>query len=297
MSPAIMKSELQRILGAYILCIGKRSMPQVLTHLWSTFIALLVASKGVPPLPSAIKVLVTSYSMTLSVFLLNDIIDFEVDRINELDRPIAQGKVSRGEAMSLVILLSIVSIILSLSLNLGAFLLCVIFLALGLTYSAPHIYLKGRSFMSKPLISATGIAITSLIGGAALGSLSPQVLFTGFLFFVTLFGATPLMDLKDIKGDRESGYKTLALIRGPSFVIGSAIMTFASLAVITLLGYPHLGFNVLTPMLITVSVLAIAWLIFSLRNRWQEPIYFQKTIRRIMVTNLLLYFSLFIGVF
>lgn len=297
MSPAVMKSELQGLLRAYVVCIEKRSIPQVLTHLWSTFIALLVASKGMPPLLAATKVLVTSYMMTLSVFLFNDIIDFEVDKINELDRPIARGKVSRGEAMSLVILLSIVSIILSLSLNLSAFLLCVIFLTLGLTYSAPHVCLKGRSFMSKPLISATGIAITSLIGGAALGSLSPQVLFTGFLFFVTLFGATPLMDLKDMKGDRESGYKTLALTRGPSFVIGSAIMTFASLAVITVLGYPHLGFNVLTPMLITVSVLAIAWLLFCLRDRWEEPIYFQKTIRKIMVTNFLLYFSLFIGVF
>lgn len=297
MSPAVMKSELQGLLRAYVVCIEKRSIPQVLTHLWSTFIALLVASKGMPPLLAATKVLVTSYMMTLSVFLFNDIIDFEVDKINELDRPIAQGKVSRAEAMSLVILSSTVSIILSLSLNLSAFLLCVIFLTLGLTYSAPHVCLKGRSFMSKPLISATGIAITSLIGGAALGSLSPQVLFTGFLFFVTLFGATPLMDLKDIKGDRESGYKTLALTRGPSFVIGSAIMTFASLAVITVLGYPHLGFNVLTPMLITVSVLAIAWLLFSLRDRWQEPIYFQKTIRKIMVTTFLLYFSLFIGVF
>lgn len=297
MSPAAMKSELQGLLRAYVVCIEKRSIPQVLTHLWSTFIALLVASKGMPPLLAATKVLVTSYMMTLSVFLFNDIIDFEVDKINELDRPIAQGKVSRAEAMSLVILSSTVSIILSLSLNLSAFLLCVIFLTLGLTYSAPHVCLKGRSFMSKPLISATGIAITSLIGGAALGSLSPQVLFTGFLFFVTLFGATPLMDLKDMKGDRESGYKTLALTRGPSFVIGSAIMTFASLAVITVLGYPHLGFNVLTPMLITVSVLAIAWLLFSLRDRWQEPIYFQKTIRKIMVTTFLLYFSLFIGVF
>ena len=272
-------------------------MPQVATHLWSTFITLLIASRGFPPLIPAIKILVASYAMSLSVFLFNDVADFEIDRINELDRPIAQGKVSRGEAMSLVILLWIVSIILSLSINLEAFLLCIAFLALGLAYSAPHVYLKGRSFMSKPVISAIGIVTTSLIGGVALGTLSPQVLFTGFLFFVTLFGGTPLMDLKDIEGDRKSGYKTLVIMRGPSFVVKSAIITFASLAVITLLGYPFLGFNVFTPMLITVSVLVIAWLIFSLRNRWQEPIYFQKTIKRIMVMNFLLYFSLFVGIF
>lgn len=262
---------------------------------WATTIGLLIASKGVPPVIPTLKIVTITFSIAIGVYILNDVMDYESDKINQVNRPIAKGMISKNEGVSLVLLLFFVGATLSLSINIVTFLLCTIFLALGIFYSIPYIHLKQR-FIIKQTVPATGGAIANIIGGAAIGKISPSLLYAGVLFFLLVFASSPLGDIADIKGDKEEGRKTLAIVYGPLFPIKLAISLLLSIAVITALTYSLFGFNLFAPILITTACVFFSWIAFSLTNNWQNREYVIGTYKKMGFALFIFELALFIGV-
>ena len=288
-------SETLKRLRSWALCIKARHEFRVIHFLWTTFAAILIASKLTPPPLVALKTMMVTYTMTLSVYIFNDSMDFEADRIDNPSRPMVQGKASREDALSIALLLSLVSLLLGLSINLGTFLLDLSFLTLGFMYSAPVINLKKRHFIMKSLVPAIGGGISGVIGGASVGVISARILYVGFMFFLIILGGVPLMDLKDIQSDRLKKVKTIPILYGPAVAIKMVMASMLLLALITIIAYPWLGFNYLAPAIITFACLTTVLVLRSLLDNWQKPSYLPKTLRKIMTISPLLYIGLILG--
>jgi 4-hydroxybenzoate polyprenyltransferase len=276
---------------------------------WATFIGASIVSRGIPQLFPLSTILTISFAMTTAAYIFNDVMDLEIDRINidailsslspfksHLDCPIAQGQVSKKEALSLAILMTALALTLSLSVNTQTFLLCTAFLVLAFLYSSPKIYLKKR-FIAKQTVAGTGGAISSLIGGAAVGQMSLSLLYAAVLFFIFTFVGSPIFDFVDIKGDRERGAKTLSVVLGPVFTIRFAVVTLLSFSAATILVYPLVGLNIVAPFLITSSILLFSWASFPLLRKWHDPRYLTSAYRKISVSFFVAELAVFLGVF
>jgi len=281
-------------LNAYVLCIRSRMIDRVLSFIWASLVGLLVGARGFPPLLDLIEVMVIVFAVGNSVYIFNDIMEVELDRLNRVNRPIAQGKVSRKDAACLVLILTILSLALSLYVNLETFLLTVSFLTLGFLYSAPQIYLKKR-FLAKQLILAIGGFISTFMGGTVMGIINPRVIFVSFLFFVLCLAGSPLGDLADLRGDIKMGIKSITTVYGPEFAVKVAIVFLILTGVITLLCYSWIGFNILAPMLVTSSSLVLAFMAYPLMKRWRDREFCLRTIKRMVVVHFVLQLGLVLG--
>jgi len=91
---------------------------------------------------------------TLSVYILNGVMDVEEDRINGSSRPVASGKLSVAHATWVTVGLAVLSVLGSFALGGSMAWSVVVLLALGWIYSGPPFYLKR---------SPTGWAILGII--------------------------------------------------------------------------------------------------------------------------------------
>ena len=262
---------------------------------WSTVIGLLVASAGVFDPLKLLYAFLTSFLVGTAVYVYNDVMDYEFDKISKVNRPIATDNVTREEGLIVVLMLLLPGFLLSALINIETLLLSIAFFTLGFLYSTPPIRLKDR-FLSKQLITATGGFICSLIGGSIVQTISIQVVYLGFIFFMILFSGSPLFDLPDLKGDRAGKVKSITVLYGPRFAIKFAIAGFSSLIVITALVYQYLGFNVLMPITLSFGTLLFIWFAYGLLNNWQNISYCRKTIKKYIIVNFLLQFSFILGV-
>jgi 4-hydroxybenzoate polyprenyltransferase len=180
---------------------------------------------GESNLPGLILLLVTF--LVGAVYLLNQIYDVESDRINKKLFFLAEGHISKKNAIFQTILLNLVSIIPAyfISLNLG--LLFTLGFLLGLFYSVPSFSFKGKPLggflcnilahgnltflmgwsMNHPPIRvpvwADGWASAQALSGKSILFSLPYMLAVGAVYLNTT--------ISDIEGDKRSGKITLAV--------------------------------------------------------------------------------------
>jgi geranylgeranylglycerol-phosphate geranylgeranyltransferase len=147
-------------------------------------------------LPAVLAVLLISNGG----FIINDIIDLNIDRINRPDRPLAAGRISVWLAWTLYLLYTLIGIGLGVLVNAQTGLLAGI-TALGLfLYSA---VLKKRFIVGHLTIAAMG-AMLLPFGGAAAGHLIPT-LYTIPVTGLAFFAREVLKTIPDVEGDRAHG--------------------------------------------------------------------------------------------
>ena len=157
------------------------------------------------------------------------------------------------------------------------FILQVLNLILGYLYSAEPIRLKKR-FLMKQFTIALGTTFCILIGAVAGGGVTSATLYMGIIHFIVNMGINPIMDVRDIRGDRIMGIKTIPVVWGPEATVRLYFASFFIMGLATFLGYSQLGLNTALPIL--VSLILVAWLYVSipLLKRWSDPIFLQSLI-------------------
>ena len=154
--------------------------------------------------------------------IINDIFDFEIDKINRPERILPSGKLSIKSAWLLYFLLIIVSIILSFLINAAAFGI-VIFTNLFIffySYQIKKLLLFGNFVVS----FFTGLAF--IFGGVAVGNWKEGLIPAAFAF-LTNFIREIVKDIEDIKGDQKEGIITFPQKYGlSSTLILVNILTF-----------------------------------------------------------------------
>jgi len=296
------KLALSKKLRAYVLLVKSRA-PAIIAFPLATTVGCLVASRGFPPVLSATVVIMSVLAIATCVYAYNDVIDTEMDKLNPIkrSRPLPSGKVSKEEAMSLVYLAGFIGIALNLLhaymyAKLETFLLIIVYMGLFLAYSNPQIRLKKR-FLFKEGTIATGLLVSTFIGGITAGFISWGVIFQGFFFFFGTFVIySTFVDFNDIYEDKKYGMKTLAMVLEWKTRIEIAILFILTVMIITTLAYAQLGFNLIFPVIVVAACLLFMRFLIPILNGF-ERLKYNRAYKSMYYFWMLMQTALIIGSF
>ena len=258
----------------------------IIIYSWTAMIGLAIAYRGLPPPLLALQLFLSMSSIGYGVYFFNDICDLDEDLLSrELgnptpsNRPLGKGKVSRRQLMSLTIFFAVLGLAVSLLINLQVFLVQSFYLVLGYIYSTTPLRIKKR-FLLKQLTISIGGAIACLLGGLAMGEISLFVLFFTVMSFITFFCVNPIVDLRDVEGDRKVGINTIPVKMGPKFTVRLAVVSLLAMVPAAIVGFYNLGFNIALPILGAIVFTATGAVIYPLMDRWQDAVFINRTITK-----------------
>jgi geranylgeranylglycerol-phosphate geranylgeranyltransferase len=177
-------------------------------------------------IPINVGALVAAALATLFIsnggFIVNDIIDLPIDRINRPDRPLAAGRVPVSLAWALYGLYTTVGIVLALAINPATGAIAVAIAAGLFLYS----YTLKKRFLIGHLVVAASGSLLFLFGGMAAGHLLPT-LYTIPVTFSAFIAREVLKTVPDAEGDRANGVDNITTRYGQRFAIRLAQFMFA----------------------------------------------------------------------
>lgn len=120
-----------------------------------------------------------------AVYAINDIVDVERDRKcpTKLNRPLASGAISVGEAIVVALISGSLGIALALRLGKGFFGISATYLALGIAYS----FALKHVVVLDVMVIAIGFVLRAMAGVEALVGVEPSVVMSPWLLVCTLF--------------------------------------------------------------------------------------------------------------
>jgi 4-hydroxybenzoate polyprenyltransferase len=188
--------------------------------------------------------------------VINQVYDFENDRINKPTRPLITGEISRSSAVRLAIVLYAAAVVptwlvaawpaVTLVQKLGGplaqhqcFALFVLGGAFTLVYSAPRFgRTKANAFLANLTIAIPRGCLLKVAGWSMVASVfHVEPWFIGSIFFLFLVGASSTKDFSDMPGDAAAGCRTLPIRFGvaaasrmiaPFFVLPWLLMPFGA---------------------------------------------------------------------
>jgi len=283
------------LIASFIMCIKSRK-EVVFIYTWPALLCFLMVSGDAPQPFEALKIILAVTFVGYGVYFYNDIIDLKDDlKMNELgspaqaSRPLGSGKISKSMLEKFAIFSSIFGVLVAFTINTQVFILQLAFIVLGILYSTEPIRLKKRFLMKQPTILG-GLMIAHLSGALTLGVINTPILFLMALSALLTIGINPLVDLRDIRGDRIVGVKTLPVIWGSEMTVRLALGVSTAIGAAYVIGYFSLGLSMALPILGGIIVVAWIYSVFPLLKKWDDPVYlnivlFKKVIPLYMMTQ------------
>ena len=296
-----MANQFPNVIRQFAICVKSRK-EVIVSYSWLSVIGLFITFRGLPPPLLLLKVFFAMTGTALGVYLYNDLCDIEEDitRSKVVDlapasRPLGKGLVSKRRMGTFSALLAVSGLISSALINKEVLLIQIVFIFLGLLYSTKPIRLK-RIFLMKQVITVIGSTIAGLSAGLAAGTITVQLLYLTGLYVFFSAGVGPLYDLKDMESDRIGGIKTIPLVWGPRFTVRLALAIFTVSAVTTWIGFYRLGFNMVLPILGTLVLVSLVYVVYPLLGSMMDQEYVLKTLyKRVVPLVFLLQFTVFLG--
>jgi len=208
----------------------------------SAFMGFVIASEWkIVPIKIALAMIIVA-SIAAAGYVINDVYDIEIDKINKPKRPLPSGRVKIETAKTIAVSLFILGIALSLFLNIYAFIVALL-TSISLYYYAKN--LKKEGVLGNVIVASTS-ALSAFYGGLAYfeGSwVIRTAIPTLYIFFFTL-SREFIKGIEDIEGDKANGVKTLAVRLGiqKTWIISKIILLI--LLVTSPLPY-FFGFNII----------------------------------------------------
>jgi len=254
--------------GKLLLCLKSRSIV-VIVYTWPAIISFLISSISASTFSAfdLIRIITAVTLVGYGVYFYNDLMDIEDDRKNKEvgsqfpgNRPIGSGQVTEGELKAFIALVSVAGLLIAYSINVQVFAFHFAYLALGYLYSTNPVRLKKR-FIMKQLTIAMGIILADLSGAYTVGVFNNQIMLLIAMHTVLALGVNPIVDLRDIHGDRAMGVKTVAVVWGADTTVRLYFATLVGMGIASVIGYAQMGLSIAVPIL-AVTVLS-AWIYVS----------------------------------
>jgi geranylgeranylglycerol-phosphate geranylgeranyltransferase len=215
---------------------GLFCIPGILSMMGSeTEIQLLIQRTILPPF--------ITLMIAVGMYILNDLVDTDVDKANSKNRPIPSGLVSKKQAWSFIILTNGAAVGMTIvTLDLASIILVVPMIIIGILYSAPKIALMNR-FVLKNMAIALFYMLCSMLGisssyGIDVAINNPIVpIHTMAMSGIMIFVGSIVNDLGDTKGDKEAGRRTIPIVLGGENTIKMLIILLASMPAISWMLY------------------------------------------------------------
>jgi 4-hydroxybenzoate polyprenyltransferase len=106
----------------------------------------------------SVPLFAATFLIITGMYVLNDLVDADLDKSTGKKRPIPSGQVTKADALIFVIITNTAGIILAvITFNLPSIIMALIIVGIGLIYSAPKICLKDRFVIKTASIAATSM--------------------------------------------------------------------------------------------------------------------------------------------
>ncbi len=209
-----------------------RPINVIITFL-SIIVAAIICIRGEFSIEKIFFAAISGGLTTAAGNVINDIFDFEIDKINRPDRPLPNKILSIRNASILFIVLSFFSLIISTLINPQAFVVNLFAMIILFLYSYKFkgIILLGNFFVA----FLTGLAF--IYGGIAVTNIREAIIPSLFAFMIN-FIRELVKDMEDIEGDLKSGLISFPYKFG--FSLSKKIITGLSILLIAATLYPFL---------------------------------------------------------
>jgi len=172
----------------------------------------------------------TGFMLTAASMVINDYYDRSIDAVNEPNRPIPSGLVSPKEALSFVIVLTVVGLVLAYFSSI----LCLLVALEAWIITVSYVTVGKRSGLPGNFLVSTCVAIPFIYGSIAItGGLQLNVLLFALMAFLSNTGREITKGIVDVKGDSAEGIKTLAVRYGEKKASVTAAIFFVSAVALT----------------------------------------------------------------
>lgn len=190
---------------------------------------------------------------------INQICDFENDRINKPHRPLPSGQMTHRQAWVFVVVTYAIALLLVVTINWQIFVIYVFAALATLAYSVPPLRLKRRTWGSNGIIALVRGGLLKVAGWAAVATVlhSIEPWYIGSIYVVFLLGATTTKDFADIEGDRAAGCITLPVRYGATWSARAISPSFILPWLMLPLG---LALHILTGNALAIIILSIVML-------------------------------------
>lgn len=248
-----------------------------------------------------------TFLIITGMYVLNDLVDADLDASSRKKRPISSGQVSKTQARIFVIMTSAAAIIFAIAtFNPLNVIITFVIIGIGLMYSAPKISLKDRFVVKTVAIAATSMLCLMLGGSYAFNNSGTiphhynyimvctyAALMSGSIIFITSL----LNDLGDVEGDTAFGRRTIPIVIGKKntvilTIIIAAIMTFISW--ITFYSLPNI-IGLINPILISLVTSIIAIKMAKISHHINDDNFIRQEHKKSMSWHLMLQSALIIG--
>jgi geranylgeranylglycerol-phosphate geranylgeranyltransferase len=144
----------------------------------------------------AVMVLLVTLCISSAGFIINDIRDVEIDRINRPERPLPAGQFTIRQAWIVLIVLTVIGIALSAAINTSSLLMVLFLCAVLLSYS---LIFKRMLLIGHAAVALSG-ALVLPYGGVVAENLIPTIYLLPVAFFAFM-GREILKTMPDVVGD------------------------------------------------------------------------------------------------
>lgn len=175
---------------------------------------------------TSILVVLTVYLAGFGTYLYNDLNDFEEDSMNNEVTSFTYDVTLYRTILIVSIFCLCSALLLGIYLSIYNLFIGLFSLLLAFTYSHPKIHLK-TYFLIKTIATAVASVLAALVGVAASNHFSWKIWPFLALAFLISWAISPLNDVRDIKGDKISGRKTIPIVLGVKvtfFITCSAVL-------------------------------------------------------------------------
>jgi geranylgeranylglycerol-phosphate geranylgeranyltransferase len=234
---------------------GLFCIPGILSVMSSETEIQLLIQKTIPP--PFITVMIA-----VGMYILNDLVDADVDKANSKNRPIPSGLVSKKQAWSFIILTNGAAVgTVIVALDLASIILVVPMILIGIIYSAPKIALMNR-FVLKNMAIASFYMLCTMLGitsnyGIDVAINNPIVpIHSMAMSGIMIFVGSIVNDLGDTKGDKAAGRYTIPIVLGGENTIKMLVILLLIMPAISWMLYAtfagHDTITLLTPIAVTI---------------------------------------------
>jgi len=175
---------------------------------------------------------ITAFTLTAAAMVINDYYDYGIDRINEPDRPIPSGAVSKKAALAETGVLTMVGLGAAYAVSIYCFIFALGAWIIMATYST----VGKRSGLAGNFLVSACVAAPFLYGSLiALDTITANVLLFASMAFLSNTGREIAKGIVDVQGDKSYHIKTMAVRFGEKTAAVSAAFFFIFAVSLTVL--------------------------------------------------------------
>jgi geranylgeranylglycerol-phosphate geranylgeranyltransferase len=202
--------------------------------------------------------------IAVGMYILNDLVDVDLDKTSSKNRPIPSGLVSKKQTWSFILLTNGAAVGMSIvTFHSASIILVLLMILIGILYSTTRIALMNR-FVLKNIAIASFYMLCTMLGitssyGIDLAINNPIIpIHTIVMSGIMIFVCSIINDLGDIKGDKEAGRRTIPIVLGGENTIKLMVILLSSMPAISWMFYTTIleydAISIMNPIAVTVVV-------------------------------------------